>query len=220
MRSFLTTAASVAAVLAGLGVASAADLPRAYPAPVVAVPVAAYNWTGFYAGVNVGGVFGNSEHVNVPLALGHGQLDPNGVLLGGQIGYNYQINQFVLGVEGDLGWTNAKDNNAITETKARWLGTARARVGVAFDTVMPYLTGGFAFGNIRAQEVGFPAASKTMTGWTVGGGIEAALWSNWTAKAEYLYVDLGDKDFYQLAGQTHNIDFKAHVIKAGLNYRF
>jgi outer membrane immunogenic protein len=86
---------------------------------------------------------------------------------------------------------------------------------------MPYLTGGLAVGEIRADQPGFAGVSETNVGWTVGGGIEAAIATNWTAKLEYLYVDLGDVTCP--AGSCAvptNVDFQAHVVRAGLNFRF
>ena len=77
------------------------------------------------------------------------------------------------------------------EIKNNWLGTARGRIGYAWDRVMPYVTGGAAFGDIEANQLGLAGVHDTKVGWTVGGGVEAALAGNWTAKVEYLHVDLG-----------------------------
>ena len=77
------------------------------------------------------------------------------------------------------------------QTKNNWLGTVRGRVGYAWDRVMPYVTGGLAVGDIEANQLGFAGVHDTNVGWTVGGGVEAALAGNWTAKLEYLHVDLG-----------------------------
>ena len=77
------------------------------------------------------------------------------------------------------------------QTKNNWLGTVRGRVGYAWDRVMPYVTGGLAVGDIEANQAGFAGVHDTNVGWTAGGGVEAALAGNWTAKLEYLHVDLG-----------------------------
>ena len=88
---------------------------------------------------------------------------------------------------------------------------------------MPYITGGAAFGNIQAQHPGFAGASTTKTGWTIGGGVEVALVGNWTAKAEYLYVDLGGFQL-RLELRRHSATtmstFRANIVRGGINYRF
>jgi opacity protein-like surface antigen len=87
---------------------------------------------------------------------------------------------------------------------------------------MPYITGGAAFGNIQANIPGLPGASTTNAGWTIGGGVEVALVGNWTAKAEYLYVDLGRFDCGTNCGAIppDNVNFRANIVRGGLNYRF
>ncbi len=209
--------------LLGLAVtgASAADLPRAMP-PVKApafVP-AAYSWNGFYLGINGGYAWGSSDW------NGFGSsADPSGGLVGVTAGYNWQSGQWVFGLEADIDWVDIKGSftNAACptgcETKNTWLGTARGRLGYAFDRVMPYVTGGAAFGQVKATQAGIGSVSDTNVGWTVGAGIEAAIVANWTAKIEYLYVDLGDVACAACL-PTSNVDFRTHVVRAGLNFRF
>ena len=208
--------------LLGLAVtgASAADLPRAMP-PVKApayVP-AIYSWNGFYLGINGGGGFGHSDWSGI------GDTHVSGGLVGVTAGYNWQSGQWVFGLEGDIDWSNIKGSftNAACptgcETKNTWLGTARGRIGYAFDRVLPYITGGAAFGDIKATQAGVGSVSDTNVGWTVGAGIEAAVAANWTAKIEYLYVDLGDVSCTTCI-PTSNVDFRSHVVRAGLNFRF
>jgi outer membrane immunogenic protein len=205
------------------GAAAAADLSR--PPPVYqAAPafVPAYNWTGFYIGVNGGGGFGSS---NWQAAGNH---DVSGGLIGSTVGYNYQFGQAVAGVEGDFDWTGIKGTtqNACPfgcQTSNSWISTVRGRLGYAADRYMPYVTGGAAFGNIRAGLPGFAQSSSTQTGWTLGGGLEAALVGNWTAKVEYLYVDLGSFNCGVNCGLglvTDNVSFHTNILRAGLNYRF
>ncbi len=102
------------------------------------------------------------------------------------------------------------------ETRNDWLGTARGRLGYAFDRFLPFVTGGAAFGDIKntISTVGSSTANKA--GWTVGGGLEAALTGPWTAKVEYLYVDLGRGA--SLAGADTR--FNTNLVRAGVNYRF
>jgi outer membrane immunogenic protein len=212
-----------ATVLAFAGTAAAADLsnrpPPYYPKAPVVVPV--YNWTGFYVGINGGGAFGKSAWDTA------GNRNVDGGLVGGTVGYNYQFGQAVAGVEGDIDWTdiNGTGNTACPvgcKTSNTWLSTVRGRLGYAADRFMPYVTGGAAFGNIRAT-VGGLQTGTTNTGWTLGGGLEAALAANWTAKVEYLYVDLGNFNCGLNCGGglvTDNVSFHTNVLRAGVNYKF
>ena len=151
-----------------------------------------YNWTGFYIGANGGGGWGHSfwGGQSTGMNLSGGQV-------GGTAGYNWQYGNAVFGVEGDLDWSNLKGSATTTlcpggcSTSDSWLSTVRGRLGYAFGGVLPYVTGGLAVGDIRAATPGFAGASTTNAGWTVGGGLEVALPGNWSAKAEYLHVDLG-----------------------------
>ena len=153
-----------------------------------------YNWTGFYLGINGGGAWGNSDWNGFAVSN-----SPSGGMIGVTAGYNWQGmgSPWVFGLEGDIDWTNIKDNATACgalncQTKNNWLGTVRGRVGYAFDRFMPYFTGGLAFGDVQANLAGFPGIEDTNAGWTVGVGIEGVIAGNWTAKVEYLYVDLGD----------------------------
>ena len=210
------------ALAAFASVASAADLSRRYPPPPAA-PIYApvYNWTGFYIGVNGGGAFGHSNWDSA------GGFNLTGGLLGGTIGYNWQPGSLVLGIESDLDWSGISGSTTNLcplgcKTANSWLGTVRGRVGYAFDRIMPYVTGGLAFGNIKASTPGFPGIDNANTGWTVGAGLEVAIGGGWTAKAEYLFVDLGSANcgFNCGALVNDNISFRASIVRGGLNYRF
>jgi len=211
--------ASVGILALGIAAASAADIPRRV-APVRAAPVVvsqAYNWTGGYVGL-YGGYGWGSNGFTSPVSTGN--FDLSGGVAGGTIGYNYQVNQAVFGLEGDFGWSGIKGSTNCgglnCETRNHWLSTVRGRVGYAADRFMPYVTGGVAFGDVRDSVSGFGSSTSTKTGWTLGGGIEAALAGPWTAKVEYLYVDLGQGD--AVAG--FRPDFHTNIVRAGLNYRF
>ncbi len=108
------------------------------------------------------------------------------------------------------------------KTTDNWLSTVRGRLGYAADRVMPFVTAGAAFGDIRASTPGFAGANTTNAGWTVGGGIEFAFAQNWSAKAEYLYVDLGKLSCGLSCGVTvtDNVSFTANIVRAGVNYHF
>jgi outer membrane immunogenic protein len=206
------------------GTAAAADLPpRLAPAPYYKAPVAipVYNWTGFYIGINGGGGFGRSQWDST------GGFNTSGGLVGGTVGYNYQFGQGVVGLEGDIDWADINGTTNVTcplgcKTSDHWLSTVRGRLGYAADRFMPFVTGGAAFGDIRASTPGFAGGNQTNAGWTVGAGLEFAIAGNWTAKAEYLYVDLGKFNCGISCGAlvTDNVSFTTNIVRAGVNYRF
>ena len=215
------------ALLAVPFAAQAADMPGKGPyykgAPRSVVSY--YNWTGFYAGVNAGYGFGTSTWSLLPGT----DIKPKGMLLGGTLGYNWQAGAIVYGVEGDFDWSDVKGSVACgvgvnCETSSSWLATFRGRVGYAFDRWLPYVTGGGAYGNVKATAsvplAGFSASSSSnQFGWTMGAGVEYAFLGNWTAKLEYLYVDLGSFDA-GIAPVVNNVSFKENIVRAGLNYKF
>jgi outer membrane immunogenic protein len=215
MKQFLL--ASVGLVAIGTVAASAADIPRraAPPPPVVAAPV--FTWTGAYVGINGGYGWGTSTF-SAPFATG--SFDVSGGLVGGTLGYNYQVGQGVFGLEGDIDWSGIQGSTVCggttCETRNNWLSTVRGRLGYSFDRFMPYVTGGLAVGDIETSIAGVGSGRDTKAGWTVGGGVEAVLDGPWTAKVEYLYVDLG-------RGGTvlgTDAEFKSHIVRGGVNYRF
>ncbi len=213
-----------ALALAAGGQALAADLPQPgpprAPATYVPVPAPAFSWSGIYVGINGGYAFGSGD-----FSSGASVSGVNGFLAGGTIGANYQWGRFVLGIEGDGDWTSLDGKTtpacSTCEVKSSWLATARGRAGYAFDRILFYGTGGAAFGNVQGGPIGGPFDSGTQIGWTVGGGIEAAIAPNWTAKVEYLYVNLGNLNCTAagcLAGNTLNVT--ESVVRAGINYKF
>lgn len=210
--------------LLGLGMFTqasfAADMarpaPRAYPAKAPAYQP--YDWSGFYGGLNAGYGWGSSK-----FTTDGSNTSPEGALLGGTIGYNYQWGQTVFGVESDFDWNDARGSTACTlgagtcRTKSDWLGTTRLRLGYAADRFMPYITGGAAYGNIKADVPGLGSDSDTKLGWTVGAGAEYAFTPNWSVKAEYLYVDLGK---FNCTACGSNVKFNENIVRTGLNYKF
>jgi outer membrane immunogenic protein len=206
------------------GAAAAADLSRPAPAPYYkAAPavVQVYNWTGFYIGVSGGGAFGSSAWDRT------GSRNIDGGLVSGTIGYNWQFGQTVAGLEGDMGWAGISGSTTTNcplgcKTNDTWLSTVRGRLGYAADRFMPYVTAGGAFGDIRTSTPGF-SSGENRVGWTVGGGLEAALTGHWTGKVEYLYVDLGSFNCGLNCGAgltTDNVSFHTNVLRAGVNYKF
>jgi outer membrane immunogenic protein len=205
--------------------AEAADMPvkapyyKGAPRSVVAY----YNWTGFYAGIVGGYGFGSSDWSSPAVSP-----DPKGWLIGGTLGYNWQAGSWVYGLEGDYNYSQIKGSSACgvgtCETKSDWFATIRGRIGYAFDRWLPYITAGGAYGNITAtnSNPGRGSASAEEFGWTAGAGLEYAFLGNWTAKIEYLYLDL-DKFSCGTACSAvvpNEVSYQANIVRAGLNYKF
>jgi outer membrane immunogenic protein len=220
MKRFVVACVGLLAFAAST--AGAADLPPRYAQPYRApVYSPVYLWTGFYVGINGGGGWGRSQWDGID------KFDVSGGTIGGTIGYNWQLSQVVVGLEGDIDWSGMRGTtNTLCppgcETRNHWLSTVRGRVGYAFDRFLPYLTAGLAVGDIAANVPGFPGGSITTAGWTVGGGLEVGVVSNVSVKAEYLFVDLGNFNcgFNCGLGGNGNVSFYSNVFRAGLNVRF
>jgi len=240
-------AATLGLTVASTTIASAADLPaRVYTKAPVAAQI--YDWTGFYIGANVGvGVSRAPSAVDVP-SINLGDSIPSsvvgtaGAVGGGQLGYNWQSGNIVLGLETDIQGAslqtnrtctfecNAPDSAVTYNQHLDWFGTVRGRVGWATGAVLGYVTGGLAYGGVKTDNVvsiGDIARfswDQTRTGWTIGSGVEASLDGNWTGKIEYLYIDLGSQNgTVFVAGQgnvTSSLDIREHIFRAGVNYRF
>jgi outer membrane immunogenic protein len=278
----------IVAVLAGLfGATSALAADLAAPvytkAPVYVDP--GYNWTGFYLGGNLGYSWGRSSDTStftngggtlLSTSVGRSNLD--GIVGGGQAGYNWQMQGWVWGLEGDIQGTGERGSrdiscatgvctpSTVTTTtrtatgffaavppiittttitpgaaipatltqKIDWFGTVRARGGVLVTPrVLFYATGGLAYGQVNSSETigGSPfSSSDTRVGYTVGGGIEGAIGGNWTAKLEYLFVDLGRTSgsfataIPASGGGMLASNYSSHitdnVLRFGVNYNF
>ena len=208
--------------------AVAADLPARMPTKAPAM-YRAYNWSGWYLGINGGYGWGRSSWTDTASGATTGDFDVSGGLVGGTLGVNWQTGPWVFGLEGDGDWSDLRGSTATNcvvgcETRNNWLATFRGRVGYAFDRVLPYFTGGLAAGDIEAGVVGVTREGSTRAGWTVGGGVEWAIAGPWTAKIEYLYADLGKTSCSAAActgvvGPT-DVDFRANIVRGGINYRF
>ncbi|QMW61517.1 outer membrane protein [Devosia sp. MC521] len=171
--------------------------------------------TGLYAGANVG--LGSGD----VYWIGSHQFNFKGAFAGVQAGYNHDLGGLVIGAEADIQLSGIinKDTSpgrtpAVT-SRIENFGSARARVGVAIDRVMPFVSGGFAWANVSLEDV-TRKETEFYTGWTVGGGVEVALTDNITAKGEYFYAKFGSKQF----GTGYDFDLESHVARVGLNYKF
>jgi outer membrane immunogenic protein len=221
--------------------ASAADLAVKAPPMVPAV----FSWTGGYGGIAGGYGWGHSDQTDpgiptppIPTfnpGLGDGHFSTNGGLLGGTLGYNWQKGPWVYGVEGDFSWADIKGQSSVCGpttvtphpcgTSLDALGTFRGRVGYAAGATgnwLLYATGGLAIGDVRGWDALMPASGNDWrAGWTVGAGVEAAIAPNWTAKLEYLHVDLGNGQVFNIVpGIAESVSFKADIVRAGINYKF
>ena len=200
-----------AAVLAAVGwtaSAKAADLNYGQRAPyTVNQPLNAYSWAGQYLGANLGYEWGS---------VNNNPAKPSGFVGGVQAGYNFQTGPWVFGVEGDIQAAGADDTFAPWKFSNPWFGTLRGRAGYAFSNVLFYGTAGLAFGELRAQTFGW-TESHTSAGWTIGAGAEVGFAPNWSAKVEYLYIDLSTSQF-AITGVSNG--YSASVVRAGVNYHF
>ena len=191
---------AVTALVLGPTAVSAADLPMKAPP----IPIAIYDWTGFYIGVSGGGSLGTTTHIDAATGLGDTMgYNLRGGMVGGTLGYNWQVSSFVFGFEGDASWVGEygshpddglAGNPAFTSfTKETWVATARARAGYAVNNLLFFGTGGYAAAGVEAgiKDSGTNAvlasATSTRSGWTAGGGLEWGFAPNWSAKFEYLY---------------------------------
>jgi outer membrane immunogenic protein len=265
---------SAAASLLATG-ALAADLPVKQPvytkAPVYVEPV--YDWTGFYVGGNVGYSWGRSGDTSTitntagtVLFTSPGSTGLDGIVGGGQFGYNWQIQSWVFGLEADFQGSGEKGTRNFTCPTATctpttfvgvialfpvpgaavpvglsqnidWFGTVRGRIGIlAAPKVLLYATGGLAYGQVDSSAVigaaatPYPGISSTNVGWTLGAGVEGVIWGNWTARLEYLYVDLGKVNgsflttIGGLGGGVLSSNYSSHItdniLRVGINYKF
>jgi outer membrane immunogenic protein len=225
-RFILATVALSALGLAGP--VSAADVPT--KAPVYrAMPVPAlYNWTGFYVGLYGGGGWGSHDRSNT--AGFTNSYNSSGGLLGLTAGYNWQFNNpLVVGLEGDIAWSNVRGDDGgiggtLDSTDYRWIGSLRGRLGYAIDNWLLFGTGGWAFANVRHFNNGGAGDSfdNTMSGWTLGGGVEYAFMPNWTARLDYRYFNFGS---YSRTAPTngvvpYSVSNTLQTVTVGLSYKF
>jgi len=212
---------AVASFLVFAGSAFAADIPVKAPA-YAPIP---YNWTGFYIGGQAGRGWSTNAVTNVtgttnfPAGFVHDTQHGSGFLGGGYAGYNYQINQFVVGIDGDYSWASLKGSGTnhspvtagvITNTNdtVKWIASLTGRVGYAMNNWMSFGKAGWAWAGFSDSSSTFNAAganssnataSSTRNGWTVGTGVEWGFAPHWSAKLECDYVKLNDSTYTSTA---------------------
>jgi len=223
--------------------AFAADLPqtmytKAPPAIAAAPP---YRWSGLYIGGHLGYLWGRTRVDDDGVTTEH-NARTDGVIGGAMIGYNWQIDRVVFGLEGDFGWTNAHGvgsseppppvlipvtTHGPNSYEVRWTSHARGRLGYAFDKWLVFAAGGFAASDLRFQEgainttfVPAPASGGKYYGWSVGGGVETALTANLIGRVEYFYDDFGHKDYVGALGNPYRVSLTGHSVRAALAWKF
>lgn len=221
-RLFLPLAGLAAAVPA-----FAADIPYQAPAEAPALPL--FTFTGLYLGGQIGYAWGTDTLTLYPWGIGT-HFTPNGIIGGAHVGYNWQMNQFVAGLEGDVEGTGIDTSYSpggpLYTTQIPVQGSIRARLGVVFDRALLYATGGAAFAGFNTSYTGFgfEEDSHTQAGWTIGGGIEYALTGNWSLRAEYRYTDFGHltdpTPFVFGLGTTVTHHETENAVRAGFSYKF
>ncbi|HWL94949.1 MAG TPA: outer membrane protein [Phycisphaerae bacterium] len=234
MKRVLLAGAGLFALAVAAQPAAAADVPIARPIHKAPVAPPIFDWTGWYGGVNAGVGISQTRAATVG-ELGSFDRSGAGFTGGVQGGYNWQFNpHWVAGLEGDIGWLGIDRSFQhfdatirVSGVKTDWYGTIRGRLGYTSSPSLFYVTGGAAFVNVKnnADDVGgtpLPASkSGIASGWTVGGGIETMLGGNWSARAEYLYIDAGSQDVFNSDfGELIRFDNRFHVFRYGLNHRF
>jgi outer membrane immunogenic protein len=246
LRQYFLASASSAAMVGG---AQAADLP--YPVKAPPKPVAVWSWAGPYIGLNVGWGENNAKFDDElqfaffqPASRPFWKAHASGATIGGQIGYNWQSQNIVYGVEADVNWIDGKASalfppglpniigqNISASTKLDWFATFRGRLGVAITPpTLLYVTGGAAVADIRnawgRTAVGGTdfVNSQTRAGYVVGGGIEHMFSPKWTARVEALYADFGsDSTTVSISGfgtYTSRFTNTLTVVRGAVNYKW
>jgi outer membrane immunogenic protein len=229
------------------GVASLFVFSTAQAADIVAPEV--YDWTGPYIGLQGGYAWGENdvsatgieettetEALRAAVLNGRdGHMDLDGFVGGLHAGYNWQSDALVLGVEGDIEFTDMKgdtdvvndngDNIGKIEQEIDWLGSLRLRAGFAADRALFYATGGLAVGGVELSlEDGagnhLDSNSDTNWGWTLGGGVEYAMTDDLSVRIEYRYTDLGNIDAGNDEDAGGEADTVFHAVRGGLSWHF
>jgi outer membrane immunogenic protein len=224
-----------------LGSASVAHAADAVIDEVVIVDTA-YDWSGIYAGALLGYGFGDTKARGNPGFDGSApndtaNLDPDGLVGGAVAGYNWQRNQWVFGIEGEIGYLGAEDDvfepngdDFFANTEYGLYGSLTGRVGVAFDRTLFSLRGGviiseidYGYGDTDADEPDPNASifgSDTRAGYTIGASIEHAFSGDWIGRLDYSFSDFGSHTDTDLDGDDYDISDDLHMIRIGIIRKF
>ena len=213
----------LAVLMAGAATSAlAADLPTRKGAPMAPAPMyaPAFTWGGLYVGINGGYGYGAMGNTNF--------ASPNGGMIGGTIGYNWQMGQIVFGGEADLDWASLNAGNSFAagtnNYKVNWMTTERLRLGYAVDRALFYVTGGYAgmgtHASINAAGPYFNSQDRWRSGGVIGGGIEYAFTNNISAKAEYLWAPMESETYWAVTPYQETNHMDVSLFRVGLNYKF
>lgn len=206
LASAVTSAMTNATTSSVTSVATSADLTsNHFGGPALYVP---FGWAGPYVGATLGSEWGSID--NNPAR-------PNGVAGGFEAGFNWQNGNFVYGGEADINFSAANDTFAAWQFSNPWFGTVRGRAGIGINNVLLFGTAGLAYGELTGTASGNLSESHTGLGWVDGFGAEIGFAQHWSAKAEWLYLNLDDRHFSVTAANT---GLAANLVRLGLNYRF
>src|SRR5437870_7255334 len=250
MHKLFHAVAALSVLLVTSMTANAADVyarpyaPPPYVPPAYVAPV--FTWTGFYLGGNIGGAWAHRDVTDSLFGVNFNNGNNDGVFIGGgQLGFNWQVNYFVLGFEAEFDGL-ANNNNTGTvliptvgaiqvTSNNRWITTLAARFGVTNGYWLFYGKAGggwigsddFTVTNLTAGGSFTASNNNSNSGWLLGAGIEWAFAPNWSAKVEYNYLGLDDRTFTVpagfpfLAGDTFTQSNRnVQMLKVGINYRF
>lgn len=225
MKNLLAMSLALGAVLVSSNTFAADYNSYQTPSSPFSGTSAAYDWSGFYAGVSAGYSWGDANLTRGGAAIPGVDVNPAGLTGGVQAGVNFDMGGFVVGAETDINLSGVSGNYSFGGTtytsKIDYYGSFRGRVGAAFENVMPYLTAGLAYaGNTTTANTGVATTtdSKFHLGYQIGAGVEVAITDAVSVKGEYLYTGL-NKQEYNLGPQADN-DISFHTVRIGLNYKF
>lgn len=218
MKILLSVSAIALASVMGAGAAYAADL--MVDDVAIEAATAGTDWSGAYVGANAGAASGTVEWEFVGVGGGD-EYDISGWTLGGQIGYNWQMDNIVFGLEADLSVAAINGEfDTIATRDINWVASARGRVGYAIDSILIYGTAGLAVANSTGTLTFGPfgvSETNTHIGWTAGLGVEAMVADNVSVKAEYRFSDYGSEEYY---GDSIDTSFSTHTVQVGVNFHF
>jgi len=228
----LIVLAATAFTVGAVASAAAADLPaRAGYSKTPAIIEAAYDWSGFYVGINGGGAT-SSFGWNFDGVGDEGSHTATGGTVGGQFGYRWQASSVVFGLEAQGNWANFTGSNAslqfantVNQTKVDAFGLFTGQIGYTWDRALLYVNGGAAVTDNKYTSittgVGFDTASESRWGAAVGVGFEYAIAPNWSLGLQYDHLFMGNKDVISAAGFiTDHISESVDIVTARVNYKF
>jgi outer membrane immunogenic protein len=250
MKKMLLTGTALLMVISGSAMAADLSRPPPAPAPVYtkAPMMPAFTWTGFYIGGNLGAAWGQGNVTDSLTGLSFSGTSNAVFVGGGQVGFNYQVSNFVFGVEGDFDWAGNNNNNVggvvipgpglgntfTASVNNGWIATLTGRLGVAWDRVLFYGkaggawvgNNGFTVTDVTTNTSLTGTSTNSTTGWTAGVGLEWAFTNNWTARVEYDYIGLGNRTFVVPAtsavipGDVFTANRNIQMVTVGVNYLF